>query len=86
MYIEFYPHEFFANYFWSLKPGSKIKEEIFVKTYLSNFFTFKDFVKIYKLVGETKLLNYADELKMKERVEKLIKDIKKYDTNNRRKH
>ncbi len=79
MLIEFYPDDFFANYFWSLKPGSKIKEEILVKTYLSNFFTFRDFVKLYRLVGEDKMLKYAKDLNMEERVEKLIKLIKKYE-------
>jgi len=72
MYIKFYPQEFFANYFWSLKPGSKIKEDIFVKTYLSHFFTFRDFVKIYKMVGKKRLLQYAKEIKQEERIKKLI--------------
>jgi len=82
MYIEFYPDDFFANYFWSVKPGAKIKEDIFVKTYLSQFFTFKDFAKIYKMVGKDRLLKYAKELNIEDRVNRLIGYIEKYQDKN----
>ena len=78
MYVIFEPDKFYANYFWSVKPGSKIREDVFVKTYLSNFFTFKDFVQIYKMVGEEKLLKYAEEINMKDRIEMLIMELKRY--------
>jgi len=78
MYIVFDPDKFYANYFWSLRPGSKIKEDIFVKTYLSHFFTFKDFVQIYKMVGKERLLRYAEEIGIEDRVRKLIAEIERY--------
>ncbi len=70
--IIFYHDDFFANYFWSLNNGSKIREDILVKTYLQNYFTFTDFVKLYKIVGKDKLLLYAKELGVDKRIENLI--------------
>jgi len=62
----------YADYFWSIKDGSEIREDIFVKTYLKNYFTFKDFIYLYKIVGRERLLNYAKELNIKDRIEHLI--------------
>ena len=31
--------KFYADYFWSISDGSEIREDIFVKTYLQNYFT-----------------------------------------------
>jgi hypothetical protein len=76
--IQYNKENFFSNYFWSIKNGSLIDEDILVKTYLSNYFSFKDFVTLYKLVGENKLLKYAKELNCDKRIKHLIKILKTY--------
>ncbi len=76
--IPFCPDDFYANYFWSVGKGYKIKEDVLVKTYLANFFTFKDIVTLYVLVGKESLLAYAEELGMEKRVRKLVELIEKY--------
>jgi len=65
--------KFYADYFWSMKDGSKIREDIFVKIYLKNYFTFKDFVNLYKMAGGQKLLEYAKELNIEKRIRHLWK-------------
>lgn len=70
--------KFYADYFWSLSDGSEIKEDVFVKTYLKNYFTFKDFIHLYKMVGKEKLLKYAQELEMTKRVIHLMEILEKY--------
>ncbi len=64
--------KFYADYFWSINDGSEIREDILVKTYLSNYFTFKDLVTLYNLVGKNKLLKYAKELNIEKRIKHLI--------------
>ena len=76
--ITFSPDDFYANYFWSVGKGYKIREDILVKTYLSNFFTFKDIMTLHALVGEDALLAYAEELGIEKRVRKLVALIEKY--------
>jgi hypothetical protein len=76
--IKYNKKDFFANYFWSIKNGSLIDEDILVKTYLSNYFSFKDFFTLYKLVGENKLLKYAKEINCYKRVKNLIQILKNY--------
>ncbi|HHH37036.1 MAG TPA: hypothetical protein ENK77_00275 [Epsilonproteobacteria bacterium] len=76
--IPFTPKAFYANYFWSVHEGYKIKEDILVKTYLSNFFTFRDIVTLYSLVGKEKLLAYAKEVGVDERIKKIVNMIEKY--------
>ncbi len=73
--ILFKKEYFFANYFWSVKDGYPIAEDILVKKYLGNYFTFGDIVTLYFLVGKDKLLEYAKELNMEKRVLKLINKI-----------
>jgi len=74
--VAFKKEYFFANYFWSVKDGYKIPEDILVKTYLKNYFTFGDIVSLYFLVGNDSLMKYAKELKMDKRVAKLVEKIK----------
>ena len=76
--IPFQSKDFYANYFWSVKDGYGVKEDILIKTYLSNFFTFKDIVMLHSLVGKSKLLMYAKELEMEERIRKIVDLIEKY--------
>ena len=64
--------KFYADYFWSLKDGSEIREDILVKEYLGNYFTLKDLLHIYRLVGEKKLLGYAKEIGNYERIKHLL--------------
>ena len=55
--------KFYADYFWSVSDGSEVREDMVVKRYLKNYFIFKDFINIYKIVDKEKLLYYAkDEL------------------------
>jgi hypothetical protein len=70
--------KFYADYFWSMSDGSEIREDLFVKTYLKNYFTFKDLINLYKIVGKNKLLKYADEVGNKERIAHLIEIYEKY--------
>ena len=49
--IKLQKKNFYADYFWSLSDGSEVREDVLVKTYLSNFFTFKDLFYLYNLVG-----------------------------------
>ena len=74
--IIFHHNEFFANHFWSLNDGTKIDEDILVKTYLKNYFTFSDFVKLYKIVGEKKLIRYSEDIGVSNRVKFLLKKLK----------
>jgi len=76
--IHFSPDDFYANYFWSVGKGYKIREDVLVKTYLTNFFTFKDIVTLYGMVGKETLLAYAKELGMEYRIRKLVYLIEKY--------
>ena len=64
--------KFYADYFWSLKDGSEVREDIFAKEYLKNYFTFKDLVNLYEILGKEKLLQYAKELNIEKRVAHLI--------------
>ena len=64
--------KFYADYFWSVSNGSEVSEDVFVKTYLKNYFTFRDFVNLYKMVGREKLLEYAKELNIEKRIMHLI--------------
>ena len=70
--ITFKRDYFYANYFWSVSDGYEIPEDILVKTYLTNYFTFGDIVSLYYLVGKDKLLKYAHELYLEDRIKKLI--------------
>ena len=76
--VVFRQKDFFSNYFWSMKDGAKIREDVLVKTYLQNYFAFKDIVSLYRLVGKKALLQYAKELGMYERVKKLVDLIDAY--------
>jgi hypothetical protein len=76
--VIFSSKKFYANYFWSVKDGYKIKEDILVKTYLSNFFTFKDIVTLYSLVGKEKLFFYANEIGIEKRIKNIVSLIEKY--------
>jgi predicted membrane-bound dolichyl-phosphate-mannose-protein mannosyltransferase len=69
---------FYADYFWSLNDGSEIREDVFVKTYLQNYFTFKDFINLYKMIGKEKLLKYAKEINQENRIKHLIDIYEKY--------
>jgi len=64
--------QFYADYFWSISDGSYIKEDVLIKTYLQNYFTFRDLINLYNLVGKEKLLKYAKELKIENRIAHLI--------------
>ena len=44
--------KFYADYFWSVGDSSEVREDVFVKTYLQNYFTFRDFINLYKMVGK----------------------------------
>jgi len=70
--------KFYADYFWSLNDGSEIREDIFIKTYLQNYFTFKDLIILYKMVGKNKLLQYSKELNIQKRISHLIDVYEKY--------
>jgi hypothetical protein len=70
--VEFDPKDFFANYFWFNGRRKLIREDILVKTYLTNYFTLKDLYKLQKLVGKDVLLNYAKEVGNYKRVKKLL--------------
>ncbi len=63
---------FYADYFWSKKDGSEIREDIFVLEYLKNYFTFKDLLVLCELVGKERLLNYAKKLNMESRISHLL--------------
>ena len=76
--IPFHHRDFYANYFWSLRDGTPIPESRLVKTYLGQFFTFTDLVKLHQLVGRDALLKYAKELTIEDRIKKLLDLIKKY--------
>ncbi len=73
--ISFKKEYFFANYFWSVKDGYLISEDILAKKYLENYFTFGDIVTLYFLIGKDSLLAYAKELNMEKRILKLIDKI-----------
>ena len=66
---------FYVDYFWSMKDGSEIREDIFVQEYLKNYFTFKDLLVLCELVGKKRLLNYAKELNMENRITHLLEKI-----------
>ena len=70
--------KFYADYFWSISDGSEVREDVFVKTYLQNYFTFRDLIALYRKVGKEKLLQYAKELKIEERIKHLIAIWEKY--------
>ena len=70
--------KFYADYFWSVSDGSEVREDIFVKTYLQNYFTFRDLIALYRIVGKEKLLQYAKELKIEDRINHLITIWEKY--------
>jgi len=73
--------KFYADYFWSMNDGSEMREDIFVKTYLQNYFTFKDFMNLYKMVGKDKLLEYAKEVNIERRIKHLIDILEKFNSN-----
>ena len=75
--IVFKKDMFFSNYFWSRKDGL-IKEDILVKTYLRNYFTWSDFMTLLKLVGKDKLLKYSQEVGNYKRIKHLIDIYEKY--------
>ena len=68
---------FYADYFWSLKNGSKVPEDIFVKEYLNNYFTLKDLLHLHRLVGARKVMEYAKEVGNYERVSHLFDILRK---------
>jgi len=70
--------KFYADYFWSVSDGSEVREDVFVKTYLQNYFTFRDFINLYKMVGKEKLLKYAKELDIEKRIRHLIDIYEKF--------
>jgi len=70
--------KFYADYFWSISDGSEVREDVFVKTYLQNYFTFRDLIALYHKVGKKKLLQYAKEVKKEERIKHLIAIWEKY--------
>ena len=72
---------FYADYFWSMRDGSEVREDIFVKTYLKNYFTFKDLITLYKMVGRERLLEYAKELSIEKRIRHLIDIYESYINN-----
>ncbi len=73
--------KFYADYFWSMNDGSEMREDIFVKTYLQNYFTFKDFMNLYKMVGKDKLLEYAKEVNIEKRIKHLIDILERFNKN-----
>ncbi len=73
--IKFDKSKFYADYFWSVNDGSEVREDIFVKIYLQNYFTFRDLVALYRIVGKEKLLQYAKELKIEERIKHIILEL-----------
>ena len=75
--IPFRKDMFFSNYFWSQKDGL-IREDILVKTYLSNYFAWSDFVTLLKLVGKKSLLKYSQEIGNYKRIKHLIEVYEKY--------
>ena len=70
--------KFYADYFWSMNDGSEMREDIFVKTYLQNYFTFKDFMNLYKMVGKDRLLEYAKEVNIEKRIKHLIDILERF--------
>ncbi len=73
--IPFNKAYFFSNYFWSIGEDYLIPEDVLVKTYLTNYFTFGDIVSLYLLVGRENLLKYAKELKMEQKITHLVNKI-----------
>jgi len=76
--IKINKEKFYADYFWSLNNGSEIREDVFVKEYLKNYFTFKDLVVLYEMVGKENLLKYAKELNLENRIRHLIELWEQY--------
>jgi len=64
--------DFYADHFWSLSEGRSIREDIFVKKYLSHYFTLKDIYKLSQMVGRESLLNYAAEVGNHDRIKHLL--------------
>ena len=75
--IPFKKDMFFSNYFQSRKDGL-IREDILVKTYLSKYFTWSDFMTLLKLVGKEKLLKYSQEIGNYDRIKYVIDIYEKY--------
>jgi hypothetical protein len=61
-----------------MNDGSEIREYVLVKTYFQNYFTFKDFINLYKMIGKEKLLKYAKEINEENRIKHLIDIYEKY--------
>ena len=76
--IKLQKKNFYADYFWSLSDGGEVKEDVLVKTYLSNFFTFKDLFYLYHLVGKDKLLTYAKDVGNYKRIKHLVDILERY--------
>ena len=53
-----------------------------MKTYLKNYFTFKDFVNIYKMLDKERLLEYTKELNIEKRIGHLIDIYEGYKNKN----
>ena len=70
--------KFYADYFWSVSDGNEVREDVFVKTYLKNYFTFKDFVNLYKIIGRERLLEYTKKLNIEKRIRHLIDIYDRY--------
>ena len=70
--------KFYADYFWSISDGNEVRENVLVKTYLKNYFTFKDLINLYEMVGRDRLLKYAKELDIEKRIRHLIDIYEKY--------
>ena len=70
--------KFYADYFWSVSDGNEVREDVFVKTYLKNYFTFKDFINLYKIIGRERLLEYTKKLNIKKRIRHLIDIYDRY--------
>jgi len=76
--IKLQKKNFYADYFWSLNDGGEVREDILVKTYLSNFFTFKDLFYLYNLVGKHRFLKYAKDVGNYKRIKHLVDILERY--------
>jgi len=69
---------FYADHFWSLKDQRTVREDVFVKKYLSNYFTLKDIYRLDQMVGRQALLAYAKEVGNHDRIKHLLELIDRY--------
>jgi len=64
--------DFYADHFWSIKDGRAIREDLFVQTYLSHYFTLRDIYRLAQMVGKESLLNYARQVGNHDRIKHLL--------------